>query len=78
MHNVFPERRVGRKHPVIACQVGPGPRDQRGQARKEILRTEQDVGGAVAKGVLEFIADFPIDVGREPIQADGGPGDVAA
>jgi len=34
------------------------------------------MGSAVAERMLEFVADFSIDVRREPLQADGGTCDV--
>jgi len=59
---------------MIAGQVGPGPWYQRWQARHEVFWAEQDVGGAIAEGMLELVASFPIDSGREPLEADGRPG----
>ena len=35
------------------------------------------MSSAIAERVLELVADFPIDVRSEPLQADGRLGDVA-
>jgi hypothetical protein len=76
--DVSPERRGGRNDSVIAGQVGPGSGNQRRKARDEILRCEEDVGRAVAEGVLEFVDDFSFGVGLQSLKADGGPGHIAA
>ena len=45
--------------------------------RHQLEWVEDDVGGAVAKRLLEPIDDLSPIVGREPLAGDGGPCDVA-
>ena len=47
------------------------------KAGDEVEWLEDDVGGAVAKRLLEPIDDLSPIVGREPLVGDGGPCDVA-
>ena len=63
---------------MIADQVGPGSWNQGSKPGDEVGRCEEDVGGAVAEGMLEFVHDLASRVGGESFQAEGGAGDVAA
>ena len=68
---------IRREHAVEPGEVQSRTRDQRRRAGDEIERVEDDVGGAVAKRLLEPIDDLSPIVGREPLVGDGGPCDVA-
>ena len=61
--------RFGR--PQVACRVAHM------HVRHQLEWVEDDVGGAVAKRLLEPIDDLSLIVGREPLAGDGGPCDVA-
>jgi hypothetical protein len=63
---------------VIASQIGPGPRYQGRQPGKEILGRKQNMGGAIAERVLEFVDHLAGSIGRQTLKADGGTCDVAA
>ena len=65
------------EHAVEPGEVQSRTRDQRRQAGDEVEWVEDDVGGAVAKRLLEPIDDLSPIVGREPLVGDGGPRDVA-
>jgi len=60
----------------VASQIGSGSRDQCRQAGEEILSRKQHMSSAIAERVLEFVADFPIDVRREPLQANRRTRDI--
>ena len=68
---------IRREHAVEPGEVQSRTRDQRRQAGDEVERVEDDVGGAVAKRLLEPIDDLSPIIGREPLVGDGGPCDVA-
>ena len=68
---------IRREHAVEPGQVQSRTRDQRRQAGDEVEWVEDDVGGAVAKRLLEPIDDLSSLIGREPLVGDGGPCDVA-
>ena len=44
----------------------------------DTLGCKQAMGSAIAARGLECVADFPIDICREPLQTNGGTCDVAA
>ena len=68
---------IRREHAVEPGQVQSRTRDQRRQAGDEVEWVEDDVGGAVAKRLLEPMDDLSSLIGREPLVGDGGPCDVA-
>ena len=68
---------IRREHAVEPGEVQSRTRDQRRRAGDEVEWVEDDVGGAVAKRLLEPIDDLSPIVGREPLVGDGGPCDVA-
>ena len=68
---------IRREHAVEPGEVQSRTRDQRRQAGDEVEWVEDDVGGAVAKRLLEPMDDLSPIVGREPLVGDGGPCDVA-
>jgi hypothetical protein len=43
---------------------------------EKVLRSEQNMSGAIAERVLEFVAYLAGCVGRQPLQTDGGTRDV--
>ncbi len=57
-------------------EVVAGSRYQRCQPGEKVLRSEQNMSGAIAERVLEFVAHLAGCVGRQPLQTDGGPRDV--
>ena len=57
----------------VSNQIGPGSRYQRCQPGEKVIGSEQDMSGAVAERVLEFVAHLAGCVGRQPLQADCGP-----
>ena len=68
---------IRREHAVEPGQVQSRTRDQRREAGDEVEWVEDDVGGAVAKRLLEPMDDLSPIIGREPLVGDGGPCDVA-
>ncbi len=60
----------------VSSQIGPGSRYQRCQPGEKVLGSEQNMSGAIAERVLEFVAHLAGCVGRQPLQTDGGPRDV--
>ena len=68
---------IRREHAVEPGEVQSRTRDQRRRAGDEVEWVEDNVGGAVAKRLLEPIDDLSPIVGREPLVGDGGPRDVA-
>ena len=63
--------------PWNSGEVQSRTRNQSRQAGDEVEWVEDDVGGAVAKRLLEPIDDLSPSVGREPLVGDGGSCDVA-
>ena len=68
---------IRREHAVESGEVQSRTRNQSRQAGDELEWVEDDVGGAVAKRLLEPMDDLSPIVGREPLVGDGGPRDVA-
>jgi len=60
----------------VSSQIGPGSGYQRRQPGEKVLRSEQNMSGAIAERVLEFVAHLAGCVVRQPLQTDGGPRDV--
>jgi|SaaInlV_130m_DNA_3_1039695.scaffolds.fasta_scaffold04332_1 hypothetical protein len=60
----------------VSSQIGPGSRYQRCQPGEKVLGSEQNMSGAIAERVLEFVAHLAGCVGRQPLQTDGRPRDV--
>ena len=69
---------IRREHAVEPGEVQSRTRNQRRQAGDAVEWVEDDVGGAVAKRLLEPIDDTSPIVGREPLVGDGGPGYATA
>ena len=67
---------IRREHAVEPGEFQSRTRDQRRRAGDEVEWVEDDVGGAVAKRLLEPIDDLSPIIGREPLVGDGGPCDV--
>ena len=61
---------------MISSQIRPGSRYQRCQPGEKVLRSEQNMSGAIVERVIEFVAHLAGCVGRQPLQTDGGPRDV--
>ena len=64
---------IRREHAVEPGEVQSRARDQRRRAGDEVEWVEDDMGGAVAKRLLEPMDDLSPIVGREPLVGDGGP-----
>lgn len=62
---------------MIVCQVASRLWNQGGQPGDEVLRAEQDVGGAVPEGLLEPVVDLAADVDGQALKADGRMRDAA-
>ena len=60
----------------VSSQIGPGSRYQRCQPGEKVLGSEQNISGAIAERVLEFVAHLAGCVGRQPLQTDCGPRDL--
>ena len=58
----------------VSSQIGPGSGYQRRQPGEKVLRSEQNMSGAIAERVLEFVAHlagwrtFPISMSRFLLQ----------
>ena len=63
---------------MIAHQVVSGPGHQCNQLADEVEWREQHVGGAVPEGMFELILHLPVGTQGQAVEADGGPGHVAA
>ena len=61
---------------MIANQIGARARHQGGKAGDEVEWFEKDMGGAVAKWMLELVDHQPIAVDTQPLQGDGPSGNV--
>ena len=57
-------------------KIGPGSRYQRCQPGEKVHGSEQNMSGAIAERVLEFVAHLAGCVDRQPLQTDGGPRDA--
>ena len=58
--------------------MGSRPRHQRGETGDEVERLEQDVGGAVTKGMLQLVDHQSVAVAAETLQGNGGARHIAA
>jgi len=70
--------RVRGKQAVEPNQVTARARHARSQARDEVERLEQDVGGAVAKRMLQLVDHQPVTVAAETLTRNARARHVAA
>jgi hypothetical protein len=70
--------RGGREHAVIRDEVRSRPWNEGGQTLEEDERFEYHVRSAIPPRPSETIEDVALPRDREPLDGDGGPGDIAA
>ena len=77
-YDVFSQFRIGCQHAMVAHQVVPGSGHKCNQLADEVEGREHHVGGTIAEGMFELILHLSVGTEGQAVEADGGPGNIAA